>query len=82
MAAHAAKPMKAARAIVSPVIVSRALPVRNAPAIAPPRRDALAVLALPSTSPANASIPRAEKLERWREVLRWAPALPRGEGDA
>lgn len=55
---------------------------RIAPAIAPPRRDALAVLALPSTSPANASIPRADKLERWREVLRWAPALPEAEGRA
>ncbi|GAA0715886.1 DNA-deoxyinosine glycosylase [Dokdonella soli] len=29
------------------------------------------ILALPSTSPANASIPRAAKLERWRAVLRW-----------
>lgn len=47
---------------------------RIAPAIDAARRARLAVLALPSTSPANASIPRAAKLERWRELLRWAPA--------
>lgn len=47
---------------------------RIAPAIDAVRRERLAVLALPSTSPANASIPRAAKLERWRELLRWAPA--------
>jgi len=42
---------------------------RIEPAIAPGRRDALTVLALPSTSPANASIPRARKLELWRAML-------------
>jgi hypoxanthine-DNA glycosylase len=50
---------------------SKALQVyrrRIEPAIAPARRDALVVLALPSTSPANASIPRAQKLERWRAM--------------
>ena len=36
------------------------------------------VLALPSTSPANASIPRAAKLERWRALLRWAATPPLG----
>ncbi|RYD14481.1 MAG: DNA-deoxyinosine glycosylase [Lysobacteraceae bacterium] len=41
---------------------------RIEPAIAPARRARLGVLALPSTSPANASIPRAEKLARWRAV--------------
>ena len=30
------------------------------------------LLDLPSTSPANASIPRAEKRRRWRELLYWA----------
>jgi hypoxanthine-DNA glycosylase len=51
---------------------------RIGPAIRPERLDAIALLALPSTSPANASIPRDEKLERWRELLRWAtpPAVP------
>lgn len=51
---------------------ARALQVfrrRIEPAIAPARRDGLVVLALPSTSPANASIPRARKLERWRAML-------------
>jgi len=43
---------------------------RIAPAIEPARRPH--VLALPSTSPANASIPRARKLERWRELLEWS----------
>jgi double-stranded uracil-DNA glycosylase len=42
---------------------------RIEPAIAPARRDGLLLLALPSTSPANASIPRARKLERWRAML-------------
>jgi len=32
----------------------------------------ITLLALPSTSPANASIPRAEKRRRWRELLYWA----------
>jgi hypoxanthine-DNA glycosylase len=41
---------------------------RIEPVIARARRDALVVLALPSTSPANASIPRARKLECWRAM--------------
>lgn len=45
---------------------------RIAPAIPPDRLDRIALLALPSTSPANASIPGTEKLERWSELLRWA----------
>ena len=41
-----------------------------------PRLDAglrarITQLDLPSTSPANASIPRARKLERWRLLLAW-----------
>ena len=35
-------------------------------------RDRIQILALPSTSPANASIPRAEKRRRWSELLQWA----------
>jgi len=46
---------------------------RIAPAIAAERRAGLALLALPSTSPANASIARAVKLARWNEILQWAP---------
>ena len=38
------------------------------------RRSRLDVLALPSTSPANASISRATKLERWSVLLRYAKA--------
>lgn len=38
------------------------------------RRTSLELLALPSTSPANASIPRDRKLESWQEMLRFAPA--------
>jgi double-stranded uracil-DNA glycosylase len=45
---------------------------RILPALPPTRRDALAILALPSTSPANASIPRDVKLERWRAMLDFA----------
>jgi double-stranded uracil-DNA glycosylase len=48
---------------------------RIAPQIAPARRERLTILDLPSTSPANASIPRAVKLERWRALLHWT--LPR-----
>jgi hypoxanthine-DNA glycosylase len=43
-----------------------------APAISADRLKRLEILALPSTSPANASIPRDVKLERWRVLLRWA----------
>ncbi|HEY0179383.1 MAG TPA: DNA-deoxyinosine glycosylase [Dokdonella sp.] len=46
---------------------------RIAPAIDAERLARLEILALPSTSPANASIPRAVKLERWRALLRVAP---------
>jgi len=35
-------------------------------------RARVEILALPSTSPANASIPRAEKLRRWSALLQWA----------
>ena len=50
---------------------------RILPAIPAGRRDALAILALPSTSPANASIPRDVKLERWRVLLEFAAPGPR-----
>lgn len=55
---------------------------RILPAIADERREALSILALPSTSPANASIPRAVKLERWRALLDFArpPRRPRKNG--
>jgi hypoxanthine-DNA glycosylase len=49
---------------------------RIAPAIPAERSAGLAVLALPSTSPANASISRARKFERWGEILQWAPRHP------
>lgn len=45
---------------------------RIAPRIASERLARTTVLTLPSTSPANASIPRATKLERWSELLRWS----------
>ena len=45
---------------------------RIAPNIDEERRGRLEILAPPSTSPANASIPRDVKLERWRALLRWA----------
>ncbi|HMA20787.1 MAG TPA: DNA-deoxyinosine glycosylase [Gemmatimonadaceae bacterium] len=35
-------------------------------------RERVTLLDLPSTSPANASIPRALKLERWRQLRDWA----------
>lgn len=52
--------------------------------IRPERLADIEILALPSTSPANASIPRAVKLERWRELLRFAaPASsPAGKSPA
>jgi len=34
--------------------------------------ERVTILALPSTSPANASIPRAEKRRRWSVLLQWA----------
>lgn len=46
---------------------------RILPAIPAERGDAIAILALPSTSPANASIPRDVKLDRWRALLDFAP---------
>ncbi|HEY0230345.1 MAG TPA: DNA-deoxyinosine glycosylase [Dokdonella sp.] len=46
---------------------------RIAPAIAEERRAGLTLLALPSTSPANASVARAVKFARWSEILKWAP---------
>ena len=51
---------------------------RIAPLLDPAASERVQVLALPSTSPANASIPRAAKLERWREMLHWSsrPARP------
>ena len=54
---------------------ARALQVyqrRIAPRSESMRRAQLNLLALPSTSPANASIPRDIKLARWRELLRWS----------
>jgi TDG/mug DNA glycosylase family protein len=45
---------------------------RIAPHIDAERLRRLEVLDLPSTSPANASIPRDVKLERWRALLRWS----------
>ena len=49
---------------------------RIAPLIEARRLSAIGILALPSTSPANASIPRAVKLERWRGMLDWTAAQP------
>lgn len=40
--------------------------------VAPARSATLQVLTLPSTSPANASMPRAVKLARWRVLRDWA----------
>jgi hypoxanthine-DNA glycosylase len=50
---------------------------RILPAIPAGRRDALDILALPSTSPANASIPRDVKLDRWRVLLQFAAPAAR-----
>lgn len=38
------------------------------PALKPIVRDRLKFISLPSTSPANAGIPLAEKLKRWQEI--------------
>lgn len=51
---------------------------RIAPLIEIQRLRALQILALPSTSPANASIPREVKLERWRAVRDWAATTADG----
>jgi double-stranded uracil-DNA glycosylase len=45
---------------------------RILPKITPQRLRTLTVLALPSTSPANASIPRSVKLDRWRALLEFS----------
>jgi hypoxanthine-DNA glycosylase len=45
---------------------------RIEPRIEPVRRAALAILALPSTSPANASVRREVKFARWSELQRWS----------
>jgi TDG/mug DNA glycosylase family protein len=50
---------------------------RIAPFVDAATAQRIEILALPSTSPANASIARAVKLERWRAVLRWTKAAPR-----
>ena len=42
--------------------------------LGPPLRERVCVIDLPSTSPANASIPRATKFERWRALQQWARA--------
>jgi TDG/mug DNA glycosylase family protein len=54
---------------------------RIAPQIDAERLRKLAVLDLPSTSPANASIPREVKLERWRALLRWSTTKMRDDRD-
>ncbi|MEO5626630.1 MAG: DNA-deoxyinosine glycosylase [Dokdonella sp.] len=51
---------------------SRIFAQRIAPRIGAARFARTTILALPSTSPANASIPRAIKLERWSELMRWS----------
>ena len=47
---------------------------RIGPLIPSARLERIEILALPSTSPANASIPREVKLESWRALLRWSTA--------
>ena len=42
------------------------------PNLSAAQRERIDVLALPSTSPANASIPRAKKFEQWSVLLRYA----------
>jgi hypoxanthine-DNA glycosylase len=49
---------------------------RIAPHVDPKRAQRIQILALPSTSPANASIPREIKLERWRALLEWSIRRP------
>jgi TDG/mug DNA glycosylase family protein len=52
-----------------------------APRIDVRRSREIEVLALPSTSPANASIPRAAKLDRWRALSRWAASGVGAQGN-
>ena len=49
---------------------------RIRPLIRPERLVDLEILELPSTSPANASIPRDVKLARWRTMLDWSGTSP------
>lgn len=51
---------------------------RIAPLIPAAHGRSLGIVALPSTSPANASIPRETKLQRWRELLREPRGLEGG----
>jgi hypoxanthine-DNA glycosylase len=44
-------------------------------------RARLAILDLPSTSPANASMPRALKFERWRALRDWLDPGPSATGN-
>jgi hypoxanthine-DNA glycosylase len=53
---------------------------RIAAHVEPARLAQLAILALPSTSPANASIPRAIKLQRWRELLQQSSQSDESDG--
>jgi TDG/mug DNA glycosylase family protein len=55
---------------------------RIGPNIRPERLASLEILALPSTSPANASMSRAVKLDRWRQLLRFAAPAPLGAGQS
>jgi TDG/mug DNA glycosylase family protein len=48
---------------------------RIAPHIDAERLKSVTILALPSTSPANASIPRDVKLERWSQLLRFSAGV-------
>lgn len=45
------------------------------PELKPSWRERLDVLALPSTSPANASVPRAAKFAQWSVLLRYAKGV-------
>jgi hypoxanthine-DNA glycosylase len=61
IALNGAKALQVFRRRIAPDIVAERMPQ---------------ILALPSTSPANASIPRARKLERWSELLAWTKLTP------
>lgn len=52
-----------------------------APALARQVVDRIDILALPSTSPANASISRVEKLRRWRALMAYAITIQPVPGD-